>query len=75
MRRLSGKQYTWASRREAQTYENLNRVLTNIEWEQKFPLVLVHALTCMGSGHTLFLIDSGEQAHLGNKTFSHLSFL
>jgi hypothetical protein len=38
---MSGRQYTWASRREVPTYEKLDRVLTNVEWEQKFPLVTV----------------------------------
>ena len=44
----------------------------SIEWEQKFPLVTVHALTRMGSDHTPLIIDSSEQAHMGNK--SHFSF-
>ena len=43
-----------------------------MEWEQKFPLVTVRALERAGSDHTPLLIDSGEQAHLGNK--SHFSF-
>jgi hypothetical protein len=29
---MSGKQFTWASRREIFTYEKLDRVLTNVEW-------------------------------------------
>jgi hypothetical protein len=64
----SGRQFTGASRREIPTYEKLDRVLTNVEWEQKFPLVTVHALTRTGSDHTPLLIDSGEAAHVGNKT-------
>jgi len=69
---LSGRQFTWASRRETPTYEKLDRVLTNVEWEQKFPLVTVHALTRTESDHTPLLIDSGDPAHLGNK--NHFSF-
>jgi endonuclease/exonuclease/phosphatase family metal-dependent hydrolase len=65
---MSGRQFTWASRREIPTYEKLDRVLTNVEWEQKFPLVTVRALTRTGSDHTPLLIDSGEAAHVGNKT-------
>jgi hypothetical protein len=42
---LSGRQFTWVSRRENPTYEKLDRVLASVEWEQKFPLVTVWALT------------------------------
>jgi hypothetical protein len=38
-----------------------------VEWEQKFPLVTVRALTRIGSDHTPLLIDSGEAAHIGNR--------
>ena len=41
---LSGMQYTWANRREVRTYEKLDRFLASVEWEQKFPLVIVHVL-------------------------------
>jgi hypothetical protein len=64
---LSGRQFTWASRRETPTYEKLDRVLASVEWEQKFPLVTVRALTRSGSDHTPLLIDAGIQAHVGNK--------
>jgi hypothetical protein len=64
---LSGRQYTWASRRENPTCEKLDRVLVSVEWEQKFPLVSVRALTRTGSDHTPLFIDSGNHAHLGNK--------
>ena len=37
-----------------------------MEWEHKFPLVSVRALSRTSSDHTPLLIDSGEQAHLGN---------
>ena len=69
---LSGRQYTWASRREITTYEKLDRFLASVEWEQKFPLVTVHALMRTGSDHTPLLINSGDQAHKGNK--NHFSF-
>jgi hypothetical protein len=64
---LTGRQYTWASRRQIPTYEKLDRVLASVDWEHKFPLVSVRALARSGSDHTPLLIDSGEQAHLGNK--------
>ena len=64
---LSGKQYTWVSRRETPTFEKLDRFLASIEWELKFPLVSVHALTRSGFDHMPLIIDSGDEAHLGNK--------
>jgi hypothetical protein len=64
---LSGRQFTWANRRETPTYEKLDRFLASVEWEQKFPLVSIRALTRSGSDHTPLLLDSGDQAFLGNK--------
>jgi hypothetical protein len=64
---MSGRQFTWASRRDTPTYEKLDRVLASVEWEQKFPLISVRALTRSGSEHTPLLIDAGIQAHVGNK--------
>jgi hypothetical protein len=40
---LSGRQFTWTSRRDTPTYEKLNRILASVQWEQKFPLVTVRA--------------------------------
>ena len=65
---LSGRQYTWSSRREIPTLEKLVRILASVEWEHKFPLVSVRALTRAGSDHNPLLIDSGESAHLGNRS-------
>jgi exonuclease III len=66
---LSGRQFTWASRRATPTYEKLDRILASVDWEVKFPLVSVRALTRTGSGsdHTPLLIDSGIKAHAGNQ--------
>lgn len=64
---LSGRKYTWANALQNQTYEKLDRVLTSIEWEQKFPLVTVRALQRAISDHTPLLLDSGEAIHMGNK--------
>jgi hypothetical protein len=64
---LSGRLFTWANRRENPTFEKLDRIRASVEWEQKNSLVLVRALTRIGSDHTTLLIDSGQHAHLGNK--------
>jgi hypothetical protein len=69
---LSGRQFTWANRRDTPTYEKLDRVLASVSWEQKFPLVAIHALTRSGSDHTPLFLDSGDQAFKGNKF--HFSF-
>jgi hypothetical protein len=65
---LSGRQFTWANRRATPTFEKLDRVLASVDWEQKFPLSSVRALSRSGSDHTPLLIDSGVDAHLGNKS-------
>jgi endonuclease/exonuclease/phosphatase family metal-dependent hydrolase len=62
---LSGCQFTWASRRIVPTVEKLDRVLVSVEWEEKYPLVSVRALTRTGSDHTPLLIQTGSLAHLG----------
>jgi exonuclease III len=64
---LSGRQFTWANRRDTPTYEKLDRVLASTSWEQKFPLVTVRALSRAESDHTPILINSGVKAHLGNQ--------
>ena len=64
--KLSGRQYTWTSRRDTPTLEMLDRFLASVEWEQKFPLVTVQALNRAGSDHTPLLLDTGENAFKGN---------
>jgi hypothetical protein len=63
---LSSRQFTWASQRENPTYEKLDRILASVDWEQKFPLVSVRALSRSGLDHTPLLIDSGNYVHRGN---------
>jgi hypothetical protein len=70
---LGGYLPTSANRRETPTFEKLDRILASVEWEQKFPLVLVRALTRSSSDHTPLLLDSGDQAFVGNKNNSRLS--
>jgi hypothetical protein len=49
-----------------QPYEKLDRILVTTEWEQKFPLASVQALTREISDHTPLLLDGGEPSHKGN---------
>ena len=38
-----------------------------MEWEQKYPLVSVHAMQRAISDHTPLFLDSGEATHVANK--------
>ena len=64
---LSGRQFTWANSLPIPTYEKFKRVLTSVEWEQKFSLVTVRALQRAISDHSPLLVDSGESTHVGNR--------
>ena len=41
---MSGRMFTWANNRLVPTYEKLDQVLMDTEWELKFPLLTVRAL-------------------------------
>ena len=64
---LTGRQFTWANSLPVPTYEKLDMVLASVEWEQKYPLVSVHAMQRAISDHTPLLLDSGEATHVANK--------
>ena len=61
---LSGRKITWANTLQNPAYEKLDRVLASVDWEQKFPLVIVQALSRGIFDHTLLLVDSGEATHV-----------
>jgi len=63
---MTGRKFTWANYAEIPTYEKLDRILVTTEWEQKFPLATVQALTREISDHTPLLLDVGEPSHRGN---------
>ena len=60
---MSGRKFTWANSKTVPTYERLDRVLASTEWEQKFPLVTVDALTRKISDHTPLLLSTGDKVH------------
>ena len=64
---LTGRQFTWANSLPNPTYDKLDTVLTSVEWEQRYPLVSVHAMQRAISDHTPLLLDSSEATHIGNK--------
>ena len=63
---LTCSKYMWANYAEVPTYEKLDHILVITDWEQKFPLAAVQALTREISDHTPLLLDSGEPSHRGN---------
>jgi exonuclease III len=66
--KMSGRKYTWANARDNPTYEKLDRILMSMEWEQKFPLSTVVAITREISDHTPLLIDTGHNHSCSNHT-------
>ena len=58
---MTGRQFTWANSLPEPTYEKLDRVLMDMEWEAKYPLVSVHALECIEalSDHAPILLTTG----------------
>jgi hypothetical protein len=63
---MTGRKYTWANYAEVPTFEKLDRILVTTDWEQKFPLASVQALTREISDHTPLLLDAGTPSHRGN---------
>jgi hypothetical protein len=61
---LTGRKYTWANNLAIPTFEKLDRILVTTEWEEKYPLTTVHALTRGVSDHTPLLLNSGETSSM-----------
>jgi hypothetical protein len=57
---LSERKYSWANSLDQPTFEKLDRTLVATEWEQKFPLSTVMALTRDILDHTPLLLDTGH---------------
>jgi hypothetical protein len=57
---MLGRKYTWVNNLANPTFEKLDRILVTTEWEEKFPLTTVRALTRDVSDHTPLLLDSSE---------------
>jgi hypothetical protein len=58
---MVGRHFTWANCLPQPTYEKLDRVLMDSNWEFKFPLVSVRALPRIEalSDHTAILLTTG----------------
>jgi hypothetical protein len=61
--RLSNCKYTWENSRESPTYETLDRILVSTDWETKFPLSTVQALTREISDHTPLFLNTGTKCN------------
>jgi hypothetical protein len=58
---MTGRQFTWANSLPDPTYEKLDRVLMDTEWEDKYPMVSVRALERIEklSDHASILLTTG----------------
>jgi hypothetical protein len=59
--------FTWANSMPNPTYEKPDRILVSTEWEQRFPLASVIALSRDISDHTPLLLDTGRAPSSGNQ--------
>ena len=55
---MSGRKFTWANSLEVPTFERLDRILMSTEWEKKYPMATVMALSHEISDHTPLLLNS-----------------
>ena len=60
---MSGRKSTWANSLEVPTFERLDRILMSTEWEKKYPMATVMALSREISDHTPLLLNSGAKTH------------
>jgi hypothetical protein len=64
---LPGRKYTWANNLEVPTFEKLDIILITMEWEEKYPMSTVQALTRGVSDHTPLLLNSGESSNMATQ--------
>jgi hypothetical protein len=65
---MIGRQFTWANSLPDPTYEKLDRVLMDANWESKFPIVYVRALERIEGflDHAPILLTTGTHKSSGN---------
>jgi hypothetical protein len=63
---MIGRQFTWANSLPEPTFEKLDRVLMDANWESKFSLVYVHALERIEglSDHAPILLTTGTLSRI-----------
>jgi hypothetical protein len=55
---MTGRKFTWTNNLALQNIEKLDRILITTEWEEKFQLSTVRALTREISDHTSLLLNT-----------------
>ena len=68
---MIGRQSTWENSLPEPTYEKLDRVLMDADWESYFPMATVHALKRVEdlADHTPTLLSTGSPRSLSNRQF------
>jgi endonuclease/exonuclease/phosphatase family metal-dependent hydrolase len=68
---MVGRQFTWANSLPDPTYEKLDRVLMDTDWEDRYPLVTVRALERIErlSDHAPILLSTGTPRPICRKQF------
>ena len=68
---MIGRQFTWANSLPEPTYEKLDRVLMDSDWELNFPLVLVRVLPRIEalSDHASILLTTGTPSPQRRRPF------
>lgn len=68
---LSCRSFTWCNDHENPTFEKLDRVVVNMEWEMHYPLAKMEAMARALSDHVPQLLDTGAGANnVINKPFT-----
>lgn len=78
LKTLSGKgvDYTWSNKRKegGNVQEKIDRVLTNIEWIEKFPNSVVQQMPMVGSDHCLLVLQQKVKEKKARRCFKFESF-
>jgi hypothetical protein len=66
-REMSGRKFAWVNSLPNPMFEKLDRILMSIEWEQKFSLANVIALSRDITDHMPLLLDTGRAPSSGSQ--------
>jgi hypothetical protein len=66
---ISNRCFTWANNQENLIHATLDHVFASTDWDSKFPLSLVRAISKSGSDHTALLIEFGLSSSPVQKLF------
>ena len=58
---MCGARYTWTNRQASPTQSVLDRVLVSPDWDLRFSLASLHAITRIGSDHVPLLLSSADE--------------